>query len=100
MVKMLSRCCSSCELSAVVLRYDERSVPGLRFVAIVLALCGFACGDEDTAVTTSPGTGGGGEGTAPLAGIPEDACAQGFAPDGAMGCEAILPAEPCPPGQM
>src|SRR5262245_22622469 len=33
-------------------------------------------------------------------GVPPDACAPGFEPDGASGCRAILPAEPCPRGTM
>jgi hypothetical protein len=34
------------------------------------------------------------------AGVPPDACAQGFETDGKGGCDPILPAAPCPPGQM
>ncbi|KYF93034.1 hypothetical protein BE20_10420 [Sorangium cellulosum] len=34
------------------------------------------------------------------AGVPPEACGQGFAPDGRAGCEPILPDDPCPPGQM
>ena len=34
------------------------------------------------------------------AGIPPSACGQGFEPDGNGGCNAILPAAPCPPGLM
>ncbi|MBI4701007.1 MAG: hypothetical protein HY744_07590 [Deltaproteobacteria bacterium] len=34
------------------------------------------------------------------AGVPAEACGQGFEPDGNGGCEPILPAEPCPKGQM
>lgn len=34
------------------------------------------------------------------AGVPAELCAEGFEPDGKMGCEPILPAEPCPAGQM
>jgi hypothetical protein len=31
-------------------------------------------------------------------GVPPDACADGFEPDGQQGCNAILPADACPPG--
>ncbi|MGZ3418603.1 MAG: right-handed parallel beta-helix repeat-containing protein [Polyangiales bacterium] len=31
-------------------------------------------------------------------GVPDDGCAEGFAPDGEGGCNAILPAEACAPG--
>src|SRR4029079_675257 len=34
------------------------------------------------------------------AGVPPGACGQGFEPNGQGGCNAILPAAPCPPGQM
>lgn len=33
-------------------------------------------------------------------GVLPDGCGEGFVHDGAYGCEPILPAEPCPPGQM
>lgn len=39
------------------------------------------------------------DGTCQAAGVPADACGDGFAPD-ADGCAPILPAEPCPPGLM
>ena len=74
--------------------------------AIVLLLGGLtACGDDADQQPAGGGTGGdgggGGDGaTRPLAGVPEDACAPGFAPDGNMGCDAILPAQPCPRGTM
>jgi hypothetical protein len=34
------------------------------------------------------------------AGVAPARCAQGFTPDGEAGCEAVLPASPCEPGQM
>lgn len=34
------------------------------------------------------------------AGVPPEACGEGFEPDGAEGCNAILPQEACPEGQM
>jgi hypothetical protein len=34
------------------------------------------------------------------AGVPQDACGEGFVPDGARGCEPVLPAGACPSGQM
>ncbi|MDI3289017.1 right-handed parallel beta-helix repeat-containing protein [Polyangium sp. 15x6] len=34
------------------------------------------------------------------AGIPPEMCAPGFVADGNRGCEAILPADPCPDGMM
>ncbi|WP_437630269.1 right-handed parallel beta-helix repeat-containing protein [Sorangium sp. So ce854] len=34
------------------------------------------------------------------AGVPPEACGQGFEPDGRGGCNAALPEDPCPPGQM
>jgi hypothetical protein len=46
-------------------------------------------------------------GTLPMAeggclepGIPADACADGFAPDEAQGCTAVLPSAPCPAGEL
>lgn len=33
-------------------------------------------------------------------GVPADGCAAGFSHDGSYGCAPILPADPCPPGQM
>ena len=35
-----------------------------------------------------------------VTGVPPEACAEGFEADGQQGCNAILPAEPCPPGLM
>jgi hypothetical protein len=40
------------------------------------------------------------EGGCQPAGVPSDGCAPGFAHDGDRGCDAILPAAPCPPGAM
>lgn len=34
------------------------------------------------------------------AGVPAEACGEGFKSDGNGGCDAILPADPCPSGQM
>src|SRR5690242_17067426 len=34
------------------------------------------------------------------AGVPDDACSAGFRPDGDGGCDPILPAGACSPGQM
>src|SRR5688500_8726940 len=39
-------------------------------------------------------------GTCLVAGVPPEACAEGFEPDGAQGCTAILPVEACPAGQL
>jgi hypothetical protein len=38
--------------------------------------------------------------TCQKAGVPPSACGAGFLPDGKDGCEPILPADPCPKGQM
>ncbi len=38
--------------------------------------------------------------TCQKAGVPPSACGVGFLPDGKEGCEPILPADPCPEGQM
>lgn len=40
------------------------------------------------------------DGTCLEVGVPAEACAQGFDPDGAGGCRAVLPFEKCPSGQM
>ena len=40
------------------------------------------------------------DGSCQPAGIPPELCGTGFEPDGNMGCEPILPPEPCPAGQM
>jgi len=34
------------------------------------------------------------------AGVPPELCPEGFVPDGEQGCDAVLPATPCPDGQM
>lgn len=34
------------------------------------------------------------------AGVPIDGCGEGFVHDGVDGCDPVLPAAPCPPGQM
>jgi hypothetical protein len=34
------------------------------------------------------------------AGVPPDGCGEGFMHDGDRGCQAVLPAAPCPPGLM
>src|SRR5262245_50775857 len=46
------------------------------------------------------GTLGVDDGSCQPAGVPPELCAEGFEPDGNMGCEPILPPEPCPAGQM
>ena len=48
----------------------------------------------------APGETASSDGGCTAAGIPPDECADGFEPDGANGCRAILPADPCPSGQM
>lgn len=40
------------------------------------------------------------DGSCEPAGIPPGSCGVGFASDGARGCNALLPAEPCPSGLM
>jgi hypothetical protein len=40
------------------------------------------------------------DGACQPAGVPPELCADGFEPDGAMGCAPILPDEPCAAGQM
>jgi hypothetical protein len=40
------------------------------------------------------------DGSCQEAGVPPDLCGDGFEPDGRQGCEPILPADPCPPGQL
>ncbi len=40
------------------------------------------------------------DGSCQAAGVPEDGCTAGFVHDGDHGCEAVLPAEDCPPGMM
>lgn len=46
------------------------------------------------------GTLGPGDGSCRPAGIVAAECGQGFVHDGDVGCVPVLPAEPCPPGQM
>src|SRR5262245_17256019 len=36
------------------------------------------------------------DGSCQSAGVPPELCGAGFVPDGNMGCEPILPSEPCP----
>ncbi|MBI4700172.1 MAG: hypothetical protein HY744_03220 [Deltaproteobacteria bacterium] len=40
------------------------------------------------------------DGSCERVGVPDGACAEGFEPDGRGGCAPILPAEPCPAGQL
>jgi hypothetical protein len=39
-------------------------------------------------------------GVCQAAGVPPENCAEGFEPDGAMGCEPVLPVTPCATGEM
>ncbi len=67
------------------------------------------CGGEETSVGAA-GAGPAGpcaageleleDGRCRPAGVLPEECATGFEPDGAMGCNAILPPGPCPDGQM
>ena len=66
------------------------------------------CGGNETSPTPPPGSGGPcppGElaledGSCLVAGVPPDACAEGFVADGLGGCTAVLPADLCGPGLM
>jgi hypothetical protein len=83
------------------MRLDTRSR-----ALLLVAAAGTACGAEDQTNVVPPGPPEcvAGESRVPVegckAGIPPDACAEGFEADGTMGCNAILPAEPCEPGKI
>ncbi|MBW2453213.1 MAG: right-handed parallel beta-helix repeat-containing protein [Deltaproteobacteria bacterium] len=79
------------------MRYS--SLPSM---AVLLAAV-TGCGDDGQQLDAGEGGGGqgGGDGAGwPTAGVPEGACAVGFASDGKMGCDPVLPAEPCASGTM
>jgi len=97
-----------------------------RALSLLLALVGSACGGEESDGLPPPdncvppnrrladrclepgvqddgcpaGALGLEDGTCQPAGVPPELCGDGFVPDDAMGCEPILPSEPCPKGQM
>ena len=91
----------------------------LRRLALVSALGLTGCGGDEADTDASSGAGaasghGGsaGEGPCPdtevplaaggcvVPGVPPDACGAGFEPDGANGCEPVLPSTPCGKGSM
>jgi hypothetical protein len=86
---------------------------------LVAAIALTACGGDDTAPAASGGAGGDagqggsggeslcGDGEVPAAdggclipGVPADACGAGFEPDGANGCEPVLPSTDCGRGSF
>ena len=79
-------------------------------VALVVLGCGSAGTLDEGGSGASGGGGSGGGACTPgersvddvcqPAGVPADSCGFGFAPDGASGCTAVLPDEPCPSGMM
>lgn len=83
-----------------------------RWILALSAAILVGCSTE--AETETSGGGGGADGTegcAPgeilvpdqgcvAAGVPADACGEGFESDGASGCRAILPSAPCRPGEL
>jgi hypothetical protein len=79
---------------------------GRALAAVLVAMAG-ACGGDDTEAPPPGPPGPGGcvpgelnvDGACVAPGIDPDDCAEGFEPDGAGGCAAVLPAS-CPPGQM
>ena len=84
-----------------------------RCLSLLLAVvCISGCGGDETGESSSSTSGPEVDeacvaGEMPLegggcqpAGVPPELCGAGFEPDGAMGCNAILPVEPCPSGQM
>jgi len=91
--------------------YDPSTVRRLFFATLSL-LC--ACGSETPAshpADPKPHADGGTTGCAPgerpfdggrcqPAGVPPESCGEGFQPDGAAGCDPILPPAPCPAGKM
>jgi hypothetical protein len=80
-----------------------------RSFAAVIAIMLAACGGEDqrggapppvSPVACSPLEVSLFDGTCLRAGVPDDGCGEGFEPDGAAGCVAVLPLEGCGPGLM
>jgi hypothetical protein len=83
-------------------------------LAVIFAIASTACGDSETADEAKPSAtceppsrvvgelclepGVTDEGVA--AGVAAEMCGAGFVSDGDVGCEPILPTEPCPPGLM
>jgi hypothetical protein len=72
--------------------------------ASLLAACGgedtIAPPDEDPPVQCAEGEVALPDGSCIRPGVPPDACAEGFVHDGEYGCEPILPAQACAPGQI
>src|SRR5262245_2817562 len=85
---------------------------GRWILALTVAIL-LGCSTEPEPETSAGGggVGGGTEGCAPgetllpdegciAAGVPADACGEGFESDGSFGCRAILPSAPCNPGEL
>src|SRR6185295_10128206 len=82
--------------------YDEKM--RARSALALLALTAACGGDEEKAPVKKPPVAPTGcaageleqaDGSCLPAGVPADACGQGFESDGALGCQAILPPAPC-----
>ncbi|MEZ4313840.1 MAG: hypothetical protein R3F14_37950 [Polyangiaceae bacterium] len=54
----------------------------------------------DSTPACPPGEAESPDGTCVQAGVPPEACAEGFTPDGEAGCTPVLPPDPCSPGQL
>ncbi len=72
-----------------------------------MVLVTIGCGDETIDEPTKPAPTAGcplgevlDESVCVAIGVPPNKCAQGFEPDGAAGCMAVLPLEPCPAGSF
>ncbi len=71
--------------------------------ALALLALGFviaSCGAGHRPVQCNAGETPRDDGGCQSAGVPLEACGQGFVADGQAGCNPVLPAEPCPKGQL
>src|SRR5262245_45096822 len=75
--------------------------------ALCAALCACSDGEESEAIVEAPPPAACGaseialpDGGCIQPGVPVAGCAPGFAHTDDGGCEAVLPAEPCPPGYL
>jgi hypothetical protein len=108
----LTRSIGAVDAASVTAR---RIWPTLALV-VVTAACGSSSSGESPNDDTGVDTGSGDAEVAPTgcaagesmqddghceaAGIPPESCGTGFTPDGRRGCTAVLPADPCPAGQV
>ena len=81
------------------LRHSLNMLAMLALLALTFVIAG-CVKEEEEAVKCDAGEMPAESGGCQSAGVPPDACGQGFEADGQGGCDPILPEDPCPQGQM